>query len=66
MENQFQVLAVPLVGGTLRSTAGTQLRREAVRAATKRRAAALVEADDDPDDDAVFKGFGARKWGKVR
>jgi hypothetical protein len=51
---------------TLRSTAGTQLRREAVRATTKRRAAALVEADGDSDDDAVFKGFGARKRGKVR
>ncbi|KAI0276241.1 hypothetical protein BGY98DRAFT_987158 [Russula aff. rugulosa BPL654] len=51
---------------TLRSTAGTQLRREAVRATTKKRAAALVEADDDSDDDAVFKGFGARKRGKVR
>jgi hypothetical protein len=54
---------------TLRSTAGTQLRREAVRAsAAKRRAAAvLAEADDDSDDDAaVFKGFGARKRGRVR
>jgi len=32
----------------------------------KKRAAALVEADDGSDDDAVFKGFGARKRGKVR
>ena len=54
---------------TLRSTAGTQLRREAVRAsaAKRRAAAALAEADDDSDDDAaVFKGFGARKRGRVR
>ena len=53
---------------TLRSTAGTQLRREAVRASTaKKRAAALAGAEDDSDDDAaVFKGFGARKRGRVR
>ena len=54
---------------TLRSTAGTQLRREAVRAsaAKRRAAAALAEAEDDSDDDAaVFKGFGARKRGRVR
>jgi len=51
---------------TLRSTAGTQLRRQAVRAATKRRAAAMGGVDDDDSDDAVFKGFGGRKRGRVR
>ena len=50
---------------TLRSTAGTQSRREAMRAAKKRAAAALGGADDDSDD-AVFKGFGSRKRGRVR
>jgi hypothetical protein len=51
---------------TLRSTAGTQLRREAVRAA-KRRAAAMGGGNDDDSDDAVFKGFGnGRKRGRVR
>jgi hypothetical protein len=50
---------------TLRSTAGTQLRRDAVRAA-KRRAAAMGGGDDDDSDDAVFKGFGGRKKGRAR
>ncbi|KAF8476316.1 hypothetical protein DFH94DRAFT_758427 [Russula ochroleuca] len=61
-----RVVDAPGMSATLRSTAGTQLRREAVRAAAKRRAAALVGADDDDSDDdaAVFKGFGARKRGR--
>ncbi|KAH9961776.1 hypothetical protein BC827DRAFT_1201768 [Russula dissimulans] len=50
---------------TLRSTAGTQSRREAMRAAKKRAAAAMGGADDDSDD-AVFKGFGSKKRGRVR
>jgi len=50
---------------TLRSTAGTQSRREAMRAAKKRATAALGGADDDSDD-AVFKEFGSRKRGRVR
>jgi len=51
---------------TLRSTAGTQLRRDAVRGAKRRAAAALGAGDDDDSDDAVFKGFGGRKRGRVR
>ena len=50
---------------TLRSTAGTQVRRTAARAA-KKRPVALVDLDDgDSDDDAVFKGFGGRKRGRT-
>jgi hypothetical protein len=51
---------------TLRSTAGTQLRRDAVRGAKRRAAAALGGGDDDDSDDAVFKGFGGRKRGRIR
>ncbi|KAI9455675.1 hypothetical protein BJY52DRAFT_1151531 [Lactarius psammicola] len=50
---------------TLRSTAGTQVRRAAARAAKKRPAAVLVDPDGDSDDDAVFKGFGGRKRGRI-
>jgi hypothetical protein len=50
---------------TLRSTAGTQVRRTAARA-VKKRPVALVDRDDgDSDDDAVFKGFGGRKRGRT-
>lgn len=48
---------------TLRSTAGTQARRAAAARASKR-PAVLVDPDDDSDD-AVFKGFGSRKRGKI-
>lgn len=49
---------------TLRSTAGTQVRRAAARA-VKKRPVALVDFDGDSDDDAVFKGFGGRKRGRI-
>ena len=49
---------------TLRSTAGTQVRRAAARA-VKKRPVALVDLDGDSDDDAVFKGFGGRKRGRI-
>ena len=49
---------------TLRSTAGTQVRRAAARTVNKR-PVALVDLDGDSDDDAVFKGFGGRKRGRV-
>jgi hypothetical protein len=49
---------------TLRSTAGTQVRRAAARA-VKKRPVALVDVDGDSDDDAVFKGFGGRKRGRI-
>ncbi|KAH9984922.1 hypothetical protein BJV77DRAFT_1086941 [Russula vinacea] len=42
-----RVVDAPGMSSTLRSTAPTQLRKEAVRAAAKRRAAALVGADGD-------------------
>jgi hypothetical protein len=48
---------------TLRSTAGTQVRRAAAR--TVKRPVALVDVDGDSDDDAVFKGFGGRKRGRI-
>lgn len=50
---------------TLLSTAGTQVRRAAARGARKRPAAVLVDPDGDSDDDAVFKGFGGRKRGRI-
>ncbi|KAI9439367.1 hypothetical protein H4582DRAFT_134338 [Lactarius indigo] len=50
---------------TLRSTAGTQVRRAAARGAKKRPAAVLVDPDGDSDDDAVFKGFSGRKRGRI-
>ena len=49
---------------TLRSTAGTQVRRAAART-VKKRPVALVDLDGDSDDDAVFKGFGGRKRGRI-
>jgi len=48
---------------TLRSTAGTQVRRAAAR--TAKRPVALVDLGDDDSDDAVFKGFGGRKRGRI-
>ncbi|KAH9029739.1 hypothetical protein EDB83DRAFT_2653035 [Lactarius deliciosus] len=50
---------------TLLSTAGTQIRRAAARGARKRPAAVLADPDGDSDDDAVFKGFGGRKRGRI-
>lgn len=50
---------------TLRSTAGTQLRRAAARVVKKRPVAVLEDPDGDSDDDAVFKGFGGRKRGRI-
>ncbi|KAH9160697.1 hypothetical protein EDB89DRAFT_1914535 [Lactarius sanguifluus] len=50
---------------TLLSTAGTQVRRAAARGARKRLAAVLADPDGDSDDDAVFKGFGGRKRGRI-
>ncbi|KAH9018546.1 hypothetical protein EDB84DRAFT_1403831 [Lactarius hengduanensis] len=50
---------------TLLSTAGTQVRRAAARGARKRPAAVLADPDGDSDDDAVFKGFGGRKRGRI-
>jgi hypothetical protein len=57
--------AVGAMTSTLRLTAGTQLRRHAVRTA-KRRAVVAQGGDDDDSDDVVFKEFGGRKKERVR